>query len=220
MGPSATRLASFVVVRIGSEPAIISSIYEEAMLLNRLITDLQDMMQAEAGQLRLHREPIALEDVITRAVQAVSLQAERKQLALSTDLPANLPLVEADAQRVGQILRNLLQNAIKYTPEQGKVSVSAQAFQQEVQVAVRDTGVGIAPEQLPMIFKHFYRADTSRTRETGGSGLGLAVVKHLVHAHGGRVTVQSHVGQGSCFTFTLPSVVSIDFQTRLEVNEN
>lgn len=202
---------------IEPEPAMIASIYEEAMLLNRLITDLQDITLAEAGQLHLHREPIALEDAIIQAVQAVSLQAESKQLALSTHLPENLPLVEADAQRVGQILRNLLQNAIKYTPEQGKVSVSAQAFQQEVLVSVRDTGVGIAPEQLPMIFKHFYRADTSRTRETGGSGLGLAVVEHLVHAHGGQVTVQSHVGRGSCFTFTLPTALSTCAQKESKV---
>ncbi|GHO47244.1 sensor histidine kinase [Ktedonospora formicarum] len=189
---------------VDPEPEVISSIYEEAMLLNRLTTDLQDITLAEAGQLHLHREPIALEDVILQAVQALSLQAERKQLTLSTELPKDLPLVEADAHRVGQILRNLLSNAIKYTPEKGDVSVSVHALEQEVQISVSDTGIGIANEQLPLIFRHFYRADSSRTRATGGNGLGLAIVEQLVHAHGGQVSVRSHVGKGSCFIFTLP----------------
>jgi signal transduction histidine kinase len=187
-------------------PAVISSINEEAMLLSRLITDLQDLTLAEAGQLRLQRVPIALEDVITNTVNALSLQAESKKLSLCADISPDLPLVEADAQRVGQILRNLLSNAIKYTPEQGEVRVSAQATQGEVKVYVRDNGVGIAAESLPSIFKHFYRADISRTRETGGSGLGLAIVEQLVHAHGGRVIVESRVGQGTCFVFTLPTI--------------
>ncbi len=188
-------------------PAVISSIYEEAILLSRLVTDLQDLTLAEAGQLRLHRVPIALEDVITNAVNALSLQANSKKISLCAAIPSDLPLVEADAQRVGQILRNLLSNAIKYTPEQGEVRVSAKAAQGEVQVSVRDSGVGIAAEHLPSIFKHFYRADISRTRETGGSGLGLAIVEQLVHAHGGRVTVESRVGQGTCFIFTLPTIL-------------
>ncbi len=188
--------------------AVIASIYEDAMLLNRLITDLQDVTLAEAGQLRLQRVPIALEDVITNAVTALALQAGRKQLSLCADISPDLPLVEADAQRVGQILRNLLTNAIKYTPEHGNVLVSAQAVPGEVQVSVRDNGVGIAAEHLPSIFKHFYRADTSRTRETGGSGLGLAIVEQLVHAHGGCVTVESRLGHGTCFLFTLPAILS------------
>jgi signal transduction histidine kinase len=188
-------------------PAVISSIYEEAMLLSRLVTDLQDLTLAEAGQLRLQRVPIALEDVITKAVNALSLQADSKKISLCVDISSDLPLVEADAQRVGQILRNLLSNAIKYTPEQGEVRVSTQAGQREVQVSVRDSGVGIAAENLPSLFKPFYRADSSRTRETGGSGLGLAIVEQLVHAHGGRVTVESCVGQGTCFIFTLPTIL-------------
>lgn len=193
---------------IDPEPAIIASLYEEAMLLNSLITDLQDMSLAEAGQLHLHLVPLALEDVIAQAVKALHLQVEEKHLVLSTNLPATLPLVEADAQRVKQILHNLLQNAIKYTPQQGTVTISAQTFPHEVHVTISDTGVGIAPEQLPLIFQQFYRVDTSRTRESGGSGLGLAIVKQFVLAHGGQVSVQSHVGVGSCFTFTLP--ISLD----------
>ena len=200
-------LEAFLDQVITPDPAVISSIYEEAVLLSRLITDLQDLALAEAGQLRLQRVHIAMEDVITKAINALSLQAENKKISFSTNIASDLPLVEADAQRIGQIMRNLLSNAIKYTPEQGKVQVSAQAMPGTVQVSVQDNGMGIAAEHLPYIFKHFYRADTSRTRETGGSGLGLAIVEQLVYAHGGHITVESGVGQGTCFIFTLPTVI-------------
>ena len=185
-------------------PAVIASLYEEAVLLSRLVTDLQDLTLAEAGQLRLQCAPIALEDIINNAVNGLSLQAASKNLSLSVDVPADLPLVEADPQRVGQILRNLLSNAIKHTPPEGEVRVSARAVQQEVEVRVQDTGVGIEAEHLPYLFKRFYRADRSRSRATGGTGLGLAIVEQLVRAHGGRIDVESQVGQGTCFTFTLP----------------
>ena len=200
-------LEAFLDQVITPDPAVISSIYEEAVLLSRLITDLQDLALAEAGQLRLQRVHIAMEDVITKAINALSLQAENKKISFSTNIASDLPLVEADAQRIGQIMRNLLSNAIKYTPEQGKVQVSAQAMPGTVQVSVQDNGMGIAAEHLPYIFKHFYRADTSRTRETGGSGLGLAIVEQLVYAHGGHITVESGEGQGTCFIFTLPTVI-------------
>ena len=185
-------------------PAVIASVYEEAVLLSHLVTDLQDLTLAEAGQLRLQCAPIALEDIINNAVNGLSLQAASKNLSLNVDVPADLPLVEADPQRVGQILRNLLSNAIKHTPPEGEVRVSARALQQEVEVRVQDTGVGIEAEHLPYLFKRFYRADPSRSRATGGTGLGLAIVEQLVHAHGGRIDVESQLGQGTCFTFTLP----------------
>jgi signal transduction histidine kinase len=185
-------------------PAVIASLYEDAMLLNRLVTDLQDLSLAEAGQLQLQRAPIALEDIINGAVNGVAVQASSKQLALDADLPPDLPLVEADPQRVGQIMRNLLSNAIKHTPPQGAIRVSTRVLQQEVEVQVQDTGVGIAAEHLPYLFKRFYRADRSRTRATGGTGLGLAIVEQLVLAHGGHVSVESRVGEGTSFTFTLP----------------
>jgi signal transduction histidine kinase len=186
------------------DPAVIASVYEEAILLSRLVTDLQDLTLAEAGQLHLQLAPIALEDIITNAVNGLALQARSKKLSLLIDVPTDLPLVEADPQRVGQILRNLLSNAIKHTSAEGKVCVSARAAGQEVEVRVQDTGVGIAAEHLPYLFKRFYRADPSRARATGGTGLGLAIVEQLVHAHGGHVAVESQAGHGTCFTFTLP----------------
>ncbi|BCL77776.1 HAMP domain-containing protein [Ktedonobacteria bacterium brp13] len=185
-------------------PMVIVSLHEEAMLLSRLITDLQDLALAEASQLHLHCMPIALEDSINHAVNGLLMQASNKHLSLVVDLPSDLPLVNADHQRVGQILRNLLSNAIKHTPPEGTIQVSAQVVQREVEVRIQDTGVGIAAEHLPYLFKRFYRADPSRARMTGGTGLGLAIVEQLVHVHGGHIKVESQVGQGTCFTFTLP----------------
>jgi signal transduction histidine kinase len=170
---------------IEADPAVIASVYEEAVLLSGLVTDLQDLTLAEAGQLHLQLAPIALEDMITNAVNGLALQARSKQLSLLIDVPTDLPLVQADPQRVGQILRNLLSNAIKYTPAEGKVCVSARTAGQEVEVRVQDTGMGIEAEHLPYLFKRFYRVDSSRARATGGSGLGLAIVEQLVQAHGG-----------------------------------
>lgn len=189
---------------IEPQPPLITSLYEEAMLLTRLVTDLQDLTLAEAGQLRLQCAPIALEGIITAAINGLALQAKNKGISMDVEIAADLPLVMADPQRIGQILRNLLTNAIKHTPPQGKIIVCAQAIPQAVQVHVQDSGVGIDEDHLPHLFKRFYRADRSRSRATGGTGLGLAVVAQLVQAHGGQVSVESQVGQGSTFTFTLP----------------
>jgi signal transduction histidine kinase len=125
---------------------------------------------------------------------------------LKVDLPPDLPLVGADPERVAQILRNLLGNALTHTPEGGEIWVSAVKDGEEVLIRVRDSGCGIEARHLPYIFERFYRADPSRTRTTGGSGLGLAIVKQMVHAHGGHVSVESQPGYGSCFTFALPAL--------------
>jgi signal transduction histidine kinase len=186
------------------DATVIASLHEETMLLSRLVTDLQDLTLAEAGQLHLQIAPIALEDIISRAVNGLALEIESKDLSLCINVPADLPLVEADPQRVGQILLNLLNNAIKHTPSNGEIRVNVRVVQQEVEVRIQDTGVGIAAEHLPYIFKRFYRADPSRARSTGGTGLGLAIVEQLVHAHRGHVAVESQIGQGTSFTFTLP----------------
>lgn len=190
------------------DTTVIASLYEEAELLSRLVKDLQDLTLAEAGQLHIQRVPVVLEDIIVNAVNGLALQAGGTHPTLFIDVPTDLPLVEADPQRVGQILRNLLTNALKNTPVEGSVSVRARRHENEVEVIVEDTGVGIAREHLPNLFKRFYRADPSRARATGGTGLGLAIVEQLVQAHGGRVTVESGVGKGTRFTFTLPVATS------------
>ncbi|GHO72522.1 two-component sensor histidine kinase [Ktedonobacter sp. SOSP1-85] len=188
-------------------PETIASLYEESALLTRLVTDLQELSLAEAGQLCLIRRPLALNECLLKAVHVLQLRAAEKEITLDIDLPPGLPWVEADPERVAQILRNLIGNAIMHTPEGGKITVSAAEHGNEVLVRVRDTGCGIEAQHLPYVFERFYRADSSRTRSTGGTGLGLAIVKQMVQAHGGQVSVESQSGRGSCFAFTLPALV-------------
>jgi signal transduction histidine kinase len=185
-------------------PDTLSSLYEETSLLSRLVADLQEVSLAEAGQLHLALQPVELADVVSQAVQILRPQAEQKHLTLHIHLSPTLPCLEADPERVAQILRNLLRNAITHTPAEGEISITAHRSQSWVHISVQNTGPGIAPEHLPYLFERFYRADPSRARATGGSGLGLAIVKQMVQAHGGQITVTSQQGQGACFTLTLP----------------
>lgn len=183
---------------------VIASLYEEAMHLNHLVDDLQELSLAEAGKLRLQRQPVALADVVNKAIAAIRARAQAEGIELQIDVSEDLPLVDIDPQRIGQVLRNLLDNALRHTPSGGEITIAAHADDQQVTVSVRDTGSGIAPEDLPYVFERFYRADKSRSRATGGAGLGLAIARQLVEAHGGRIDVQSEVGHGTQFTFTLP----------------
>ncbi len=134
------------------------------------------------------------------------------------DISAGLPLIEADPERLGQILRNLLSNAITHTPRGGEINVRAYATDDEVRVSVHDNGEGIPAEHLPYLFERFYRVDPSRARATGGTGLGLAIVKQMVQAHGGRVEVESYPGRGTCFTFTLPMATTVGYACQKEHN--
>jgi signal transduction histidine kinase len=185
-------------------PEVINSLYDEVMLLDKLIADLQELSLAEAGQLHLDVQPVSLVDVVMGAVTAVAPQLIARDLTLTTHLPDNLPLIELDVRRMGQVFRNLLGNAIKYSEPGGQLTITVSQSGDELLVSVRDTGVGIAPEHLPYVFDRFYRADPSRARDTGGSGLGLAIVKGVVEAHHGRVWAESEPGVGSIFTVSLP----------------
>jgi signal transduction histidine kinase len=194
---------------VPTDAALVDNLYEETMLLSRLVADLQELAQAEAGQLALQRQSVSLAGIVEQAVAILQPQAKTKGLVLTVDLPADLPPVDVDPERVGQVLRNLLNNAIAHTPEGGEITVTARATDAkaagaEVTVAVHDTGTGIASEHLPYVFDRFYRADKSRARQTGGAGLGLAIVRQLVIAHGGAINVESAPGVGTTFTFTLP----------------
>ncbi|HEY0606167.1 MAG TPA: ATP-binding protein [Herpetosiphonaceae bacterium] len=185
-------------------PRLIGSLHEEALLLNRLIDDLQELALVEAGQLSLVAQRVSLSEIVEKATSAVELELIDKGLTLRCDIPADLPPIEVDPERIGQVIRNLLNNAMRHTPAGGTISITAVAADSEILVEVRDTGSGIAPEHLPYIFERFFRADRSRNRATGGAGLGLTIVKQLVKAHGGRIWAESTRGLGTVFTFALP----------------
>jgi len=185
-------------------PEMIASVYEEAMLLNRLVDDLQELAMAEAGQLNLVCQPVDIREIIDKAVLSLIPQARQKEVSLGVDIPAELPMVTADPERLGQVLRNLVKNAIINTPPGGEITICARAVDTQVEVSVQDNGMGIAAEHLPYVFERFYRADQSRARTTGGAGLGLAIVKQLVEAQGGKVAIDSQVDSGTRVSFTSP----------------
>ncbi len=182
-------------------PEALASLQEETLLLSRLVEDLRALAQAEAGQLRLEREPADLADLLRGVVASFDLQAESQGQSLDLDLPPGLPAVDADPQRVRQIAANLVSNALRHAPDSGRVTVSARQRPAEVLVSVADDGPGIAPQDLPHVFDRFWRSGKPRV---DGSGLGLAIARELVRAHGGRIWVESQVGRGSIFHFTLP----------------
>jgi signal transduction histidine kinase len=186
------------------EPQLIESLHEEALLLNHLVDDLQELSLAEAGQLRLDPREVSVADVISHAVTAAGPRGEAGNVDLHVDVADDLPLVEIDARRIGQVLRNLLDNALRHTPPGGEVSVAARLVEDGVEVSVRDTGSGIDPSDLPYVFERFYRADKARSRDTGGVGLGLAIAMQLIEAHGRTIEVESEPGEGARFYFVLP----------------
>ena len=145
-----------------------------------------------------------LADVVGGAVKAVRPRAEAAGIELRVDLAENLPLVDVDPQRIGQVLRNLLDNSLTHTGSGGEIGIAAHLSDKWVEVSVQDTGTGIAEDDLPYVFERFYRADKSRSRTTGGAGLGLAIARQVIQAHGGQIWVESKVGQGTQFAFTLP----------------
>ncbi len=190
---------------VEADEATLKLIYEEVQLLSRLVDDLHELALAESGGLSLDRQVGDLREVVQEVAGAMGYQIAAKGLKLNMSLPDSAILATVDRQRIGQVLRNLLGNAISFTPEGGEIIISAKHSGNDVAISVADTGPGIPPEDLPYIFERFYRVDKSRSRATGGSGLGLTIAKRLVEAHGGRLTVESTPGKGSCFTFTLPA---------------
>lgn len=171
--------------------------------LVQMVTELLELSRLESGQAPLAREPVDVARMLDQAVERMRPQAERKSLELTLEIAPDLPSIVGDAQRLEQAVVNLLDNAIKFTLEGGSVQVSAQLVDRAVQVEVEDTGTGISAEKLPRIFERFYKGD--RARGDRGTGLGLAVVKHTVEAHGGNISARSREGHGSTFTFTLPA---------------
>jgi histidine kinase len=180
-------------------------IYQEADRLQRLVNDLQELSRVEAGAYELSLRPVEVSKLVEAAVNRLERQFEDKGIYLETRISPGSPQVLVDEDRIGQVLLNLVGNALQYTPSDGKVTISVHHINGEVQIVVSDTGIGIPPEHLPHLFTRFYRVDKSRSRAGGGSGIGLTIAKHLVEAHGGRIWVRSQgAGKGSTFAFTLP----------------
>lgn len=176
-------------------------------LLN-LINDLLDLTKIEAGKMDLSLEPVELLDTVTASLNLVEPRAREKRIRLSTFVPPQLPPLLADRAKLEQILTNLLANAVKFTPDLGSVSVEGRPLPTGfVEVRVTDTGIGIAPENFSRIFERFSQVDNTSTRSQGGTGLGLAITRNLIELHGGSITVQSQLGKGSTFIFTLPQAL-------------
>jgi two-component system phosphate regulon sensor histidine kinase PhoR len=172
--------------------------------LHHLIEDLLDLSRIESREFKLHYEPLSLGSVIENAFTVCCDRAASKRITIHQSLPEDLPPVRADRRAVDQILANLLDNAVKYCPEGADVHIRAAVEGLFVRVSIEDTGPGIEPAHLPRLFERFYRVDPGRSRELGGTGLGLSIVKHLVEAMDGTVDVESAVGRGTTFFFTLP----------------
>ncbi|HET7655902.1 MAG TPA: ATP-binding protein, partial [Luteimonas sp.] len=192
----------------GEDPKIVQAaevIERNALVQTRIIDDLLDMSRIVSGKIRLEVRPYDLRDVVEAAVETVRAAAEARGIVLETRVDASVPTLRGDPQRIQQVVWNLLSNAIKFTGQGGSVRLEARRVQAQVQVSVRDTGLGIAPEFLPLVFERFRQADSSATRNHGGLGLGLAIVKQIVELHGGTVGVASGgAGQGATFTLALP----------------
>ncbi len=187
------------------EADTIDTIYGQAAHLSRLVEDLRLLAQVEAGALELHRTPGSVADLLRNSVEAVRPRADAKGVTLALETRPAIPSVAVDHTRIAQVLANLLENAITHTPEGGTISiVVAPASRNQVEISVTDTGRGIPPADLPRLFDRFYRADSSRSRLTGGAGLGLTIAKQLVEAHGGTIEVNSALGAGTRFSFLLP----------------
>ena len=178
--------------------------------LIRLINDILDISRIEAGKMEIRRGPVSMADAVQRSVRELQGFADERQIRVTTVMPGNLPRVIADSDRLQQVLVNLLSNALKFSPPGSTVTVTAGHDPTEVWVRVEDTGPGIPLEHREAIFDKFHRVDSASTRRTGGTGLGLAICRAIVTEHGGQIWVESEVGRGSAFTFTLPAEQEIE----------
>ncbi len=187
------------------DPSTLTQVQREFARLERLVQDLQHLSRVEADQIKLDLQPLDITEPIQYAAERLRPQFDDKGVQLELNLLDDLPPVQADADRLMQVLVNLLGNALQYTPPGGRVTVRVGREKQVLRVAVEDTGIGIPAEHLPHIFERFYRVDKSRSRAGGGSGIGLTISKHFVEDHGGELTATSPgPDQGSTFSFTLP----------------
>lgn len=183
-------------------PDFLRRIVGEVDRMTQLVDGLIDLGRLQAGRMSLQREPTMMGTVIDDAVLRLQPQVADTDLAVTVDVPASLPPIDIDRVRIGQVLTNLLHNAVKFTSPDGEITVRARCCEEKIAIEVSDTGVGIAPDEVDRVFERFYKSDQSR--QSAGTGLGLAIAKHIVLAHGGSIGVTSELGVGSTFTVELP----------------
>jgi signal transduction histidine kinase len=176
--------------------------------LGRLVDQLLDLSRLESGEVPLHLEPIPVASLVSRVLSEIAVGRAVTDVELREEVPEDL-VVDADEERIHQVLFNLVDNAVRFTPPGGSVAIGARRDDDRILVSVTDTGVGIGPEHLPRLFERFYRADPSRSREGGGTGIGLAIARSIVEGHGGRITAESEPGRGAIFTFDLPATAAV-----------
>jgi signal transduction histidine kinase len=186
------------------DPALLGVMLQQTERLSRLVDQLLDLSRLESGDVHLEREPLALGPLVERVLSEVRLARDDRGIVAANRIPPDLPMIEADRERIHQLLFNLLDNAFRFSPPGGTVTVRAVQSNGWCEVAVEDEGPGIPAEHLGLVFERFYRVDPSRSREDGGTGIGLAIARSVVDAHGGRIWAESDEGGGSTFHFVLP----------------
>jgi signal transduction histidine kinase len=188
------------------EPATLAMMLGQVERLGKLVSQLLELSKLESGEVALRPERLALRPLVDELFSEIAVAMSGRRIQLGNQVPTDLPSVLADRERLHQVLFNLVDNAVRFTPDGGTVTVSARPEDGSVHVAVADTGSGIPPEHLPRLFERFYRVDHARAREDGGTGIGLAIARSVVEAHGGTIAAESEPGRGSVFSFDLPVV--------------
>jgi signal transduction histidine kinase len=190
----------------GAQRELLGTVYQSTQWMNRLIQDLLDVSNIEAGRLSVEQRPEAIAPIFQRAIAMFERQAAERSITLRITVHPDVPAVFVDAERIVQVLTNLVGNAMKFTDAGGSITLEASRQAHDVAITVRDTGAGIPPEHLPHVFERYWQA--RRTARKRGSGLGLAISRGIVEAHGGHIEVSSTLGEGSTFRFTVPVATS------------
>jgi signal transduction histidine kinase len=183
--------------------SLAGDIFSDAQRLNRMINEMLDLDRMEAGKIRLQPKPVDMNTLVRMVVDRA--RASSNNHVLRIELDQALPIINADPDRLIQVISNLINNAVKYSPDGGEVTISTTADNGDVHVAVRDHGVGIPPEFIDRLFGRYERFESNRTSQVVGTGLGLAISRQIIELHGGKIWVESTVGEGSTFQFTVPA---------------
>lgn len=205
---SARAMIEALADGVVSEPETMQRYYATTRIqienLSGLINDLFELAQLDTGQVQLRLEPVNMNDLLSDVLETMQVHARNKGVSLRAVFSQDLPIIKAELDKIQRVLFNLVQNAIRHTPASGSIALATRVIPEGIQVDVVDSGEGIPTEDLPHVFDQFFRGDRSRSRETGGAGLGLAIARRIIEAHHGRIWVESQVGRGTCFSFVLP----------------